>query len=269
MFYSLLDIIACPVCKTQITLLCPEVSIRTTRMNLWYTNHAGPNSVHAAQIPPQSDLHQLLTPYLATSGEEETNADMFINDAVLVCLQCQRWFPVRDGIPELLPDHLRDWDNDQNWLVTHRDRFEETGLDQVFIILCQYVNKKNMDAGDKGSRYKIAEMGVTKRNLPEGFFGPAVVAPFQPLRPEYSIDLLLRFATTVQRLECGVNALILDLGVGYAWTTEWLVRLGYRAIGIDICRDYLIAGLPRMGNFLPHLVVADVENLPLINDFFS
>ncbi len=126
-----------------------------------------------------------------------------------------------------------------------------------------------MDAGDKGSRYKIAEMGVTKRNLPEGFFGPALVAPFQPLRPEYSIDLLLRFATTVQRLECGVNALILDLGVGYAWTAEWLVRLGYRAIGIDICRDYLIAGLPRMGNFLPHLVVADVENLPLINDSFD
>ncbi len=119
-------------------------------------------------------------------------------------------------------------------------------------------------APDEGAHYKIAEMAVTKRSLPEGFWGPALVAPFHPQRPQFSLDLLARFTTTLQHLDCGVNAMVLDICAGYAWTTELLVPLGYRAIAVDICRDYILAGLPRMGAFLPHLLVADVENLPLV-----
>jgi SAM-dependent methyltransferase len=109
-------------------------------------------------------------------------------------------------------------------------------------------------------------MSITKRALPAGFWGPALVVPFHPQRPQFSIDLLARFITTLQKLDPGLNALVLDICVGYGWTTEWLVRMGYRAIGVDICRDYVLAGLPRMGPAVPHLLVADVENLPLASN---
>jgi SAM-dependent methyltransferase len=125
--------------------------------------------------------------------------------------------------------------------------------------------RKNEDL-DPGAHYKMAEMSVARRELPKAFFEPGLSVPFNPSRPNFSLDLLARYITTVSRLDCGVNGIVFDLGVGYGWTTEWLVRLGYQAIGVDIARDYILAGLPRMGSSLPHLIVADVENIPLRND---
>ena len=61
---------------------------------------------------------------------------------------------------------------------------------------------------------------------------------------------------------CNTPASCIDSGCGYAWTTEWLFRSGYDAIGVDICRTYLEIGVSRIGAFRPHLVVGDVENLP-------
>jgi hypothetical protein len=37
---------------------------------------------------------------------------------------------------------------------------------------------------------------------------------------------------------------VLDAGSGFCWTTEWLLRGGYEAIGVDICRTYLSTGRP-------------------------
>jgi SAM-dependent methyltransferase len=56
---------------------------------------------------------------------------------------------------------------------------------------------------------------------------------------------------------------ILDSGCGYSWTTEWLAKSGFEVIGVDICRAYLEVGIRRIGESHPHLVVADVENLPI------
>ena len=58
---------------------------------------------------------------------------------------------------------------------------------------------------------------------------------------------------------------VIDSGCGYAWTTEWLFRSGFDPIGVDICRTYLEVGLARMGVPRPHLVIGDVEALPLKN----
>jgi SAM-dependent methyltransferase len=58
---------------------------------------------------------------------------------------------------------------------------------------------------------------------------------------------------------------VIDSGCGYAWTTEWLFRSGFDPIGVDICRTYLEVGLARMGVPRPHLVIGDVEALPLRN----
>jgi ubiquinone/menaquinone biosynthesis C-methylase UbiE len=44
---------------------------------------------------------------------------------------------------------------------------------------------------------------------------------------------------------------------------QWLFRTGFDAIGIDISRAYLEIAAERLGRSRPHLVVADIENLPL------
>jgi len=141
--------------------------------------------------------------------------------------------------------------------------FFQTGLEPVWEILVTKIKTGSAEEMDEGAHYKKAEMAITKRDLPEGFFGPAAVAPFNPSRPSFTIDLLARFVTTASRLDVGINGFIFDLGIGYGWTTEWLVRLGYQVIGVDITRDYILAGMPRMGQYRPYLLVADVENIPI------
>lgn len=43
-------------------------------------------------------------------------ADREIREGILVCPDCRRWYPIVDFIPELLPDHLRDWARDRERL---------------------------------------------------------------------------------------------------------------------------------------------------------
>ena len=185
-------------------------------------------------------------------------------DGTLVCAGCGRWYPLRSALPELLPATFRSWDEEREWLRGLLAAWSTPPLQAIRDFLLDGPRPVPRIAPDEGAHYKMAEMAITKRSLPEGFWGPALVAPFHPQRPQFSLDLLARFTTTLQHPECGVNAMVLDICAGYAWTTEWLVRLGYRAIAVDICRDYILAGLPRMGAFLPHFLVRDVENLPLV-----
>jgi SAM-dependent methyltransferase len=53
----------------------------------------------------------------------------------------------------------------------------------------------------------------------------------------------------------GVDGMVFDLGCGTGWTTEWLVRLGYQPIGVDLCRDYVLAGMARRGRYAPQFVI--------------
>ena len=77
--------------------------------------------------------------------------------------------------------------------------------------------------------------------------------------------LIKLFGAAVPLLELK-RRYVLDSGCGYAWTTEWLYKSGVEAIGVDICRTYLEIGMQRMGENRPHLIVADVENLPIRAD---
>lgn len=224
MFYSLLEFLACPACRHTLRLMMPVEQPASTAMR---TRDARDKSVG-------------------------------VSAGLLRCHGCDRWYPIRQGLPEILPDHLRDWDEDRAWLAAHRAMVP--GGDTVPIDAAR--NVASPDA-DEGAHYKRAEMAITKRPLPEGFFGWALVAPFSASSPMFSFDLLARYVTTASRLGCGVNGVVFDLGVGTGWTTEWLVRLGYQAIGVDLCRDYVLAGLPRRGEYMGHYIIADTENIPL------
>jgi uncharacterized protein YbaR (Trm112 family)/SAM-dependent methyltransferase len=223
MFYSLLDFLACPSCRHALRLALPVEQPATTVMRT----------------------------------RDRRDRTIAVAEGVLICDGCGRWYPVRKGLPEILPDHLRDWDADRAWLSAHRRAVPGGQALEIG------GPAAGANAADEGAHYKRAEMAIMQRPLPEGFFGWALVAPFNASSPMFSFDLLARYMTTASRLACGVNGVVFDLGVGTGWTTEWLVRLGYQAIGLDLCKDYVLAGMPRRGEYLGHYIIADTENIPL------
>lgn len=54
----------------------------------------------------------------------------------------------------------------------------------------------------------------------------------------------------VSRLGMKPDSVILDIGAGSCWTSEWLSRLGYRVIGYDISLDTLNIGNRRLENMI-------------------
>ena len=55
--------------------------------------------------------------FLSTQEEIHRQDDSIeIKEGLLKCDKCGHWFPLRDFIPELLPDHLRNWPEDLAFL---------------------------------------------------------------------------------------------------------------------------------------------------------
>lgn len=48
-----------------------------------------------------------------------------IIDGLLFCKGCDRWYPVEDEIPRMLPDDLRDRNEDLRFLATWKSRIPE------------------------------------------------------------------------------------------------------------------------------------------------
>jgi len=114
---------------------------------------------------------------------------------------------------------------------------------------------------DAGAHHKIAEITLPGKVTDDGFWGPGYVSPFNPGTPEHTWHLIRNFVAVEPQLELTRGQVVLDMGCGYAWTTEWMLRGGYEPIGFDICRAYLEIALKRVGANRPHLFVGDVENL--------
>lgn len=53
-----------------------------------------------------------------------------IVEGILYCPNCLRWYPIREEIPEMLPDDLRSLDEDYEFLMRYRDKVPEIILQQ-------------------------------------------------------------------------------------------------------------------------------------------
>lgn len=189
-------------------------------------------------------------------------ADQEIREGVLVCPSCRRFFPIVDFLPELLPDSLRDWDRDIQKLEAWKGLIPAAEIPGLLEKARSIARTPQPGAG-RGLDHKKAEIGIKEKVSDPDFFGPGYLSPFNPHNTEFSMHLIRRFGNVLPLLDAKRGGVVLDVGAGYAWTTEWLAKMGVAAIGIDICRTYLEIGIRRMGTPLPHLVIGDIEHLPL------
>ena len=268
MRYALLTYVCCPVCRGE--LACFIASEKSTSISPFVAERALRAPIAGAAFAPSPSFHSpsplaaRLTA-LGSAAAPERNREAAVESGLLICGECARWFPILDTLPELLPDHLRDAGRDKALLET----LAATLPSDVRAMLRAPDNGSGAD--DAGAHYKRAEIGVaSKVDDPYRFFGPGYSAPFNPGNTEFTLYLISLFGNVVRLL--GVDgkssqaAVVIDSGCGYAWTTEWLAKSGLEAIGVDITRTYLEIGMKRIGESGPHLVVADVEHLPIVED---
>ncbi|HKW03785.1 MAG TPA: Trm112 family protein [Nitrososphaerales archaeon] len=56
--------------------------------------------------------------------ELKSEGDLIV-DGVLVCTQCNRFYPIIDEIPVMLPDDLRNKTEDMEFLTKYKDKLPE------------------------------------------------------------------------------------------------------------------------------------------------
>lgn len=64
------------------------------------------------------DKHHPLELYVFEEREE-------IVEGIILCPKCMRWYPIRDEIPEMLPDELRNEREEIEFLMKWRDKVPE------------------------------------------------------------------------------------------------------------------------------------------------
>jgi ubiquinone/menaquinone biosynthesis C-methylase UbiE len=79
---------------------------------------------------------------------------------------------------------------------------------------------------------------------------------------------LLDFAVLLRVLAPERSDLVLDVGAGSCWVTDWLRRCGVTTIAVDISWDMLRLGATRLGS-ARGLIVGDMEQLPFADGVFS
>ena len=205
------------------------------------------------------------------SPDQEVNRKIYRN-GLFICPNCSRWYPVINYIPEILPDHLRDWGRDLAFLEKQKWQLD-SGLKKYLIQVAHKAKFNAKSIIDSGLKFKKAEMNIKDKVDDPLFFGPGYLAPFNPQNPEFTRQLIRRFGQVIYLLELQNPVTILDVGAGYAWTSEWLAKAGHNVIALDICRTYLEIGAKRMMNLplplQPELLVADVEAVPFQGNIFD
>ena len=192
---------------------------------------------------------------------------MVVTDGLLVSTDTGMWYPIVDTIPEILPPSLRDWANHRAFL----DQVIAPRLPPGLVEALRGAIDRVDTGARQGDGYKSSEISLLdKVEDKEEFLGPGLVSPFNPFIYDHPAALVRGFGNCLPFLQLRHGARVLDSGSGYGWTTEWLMKLGIDAVGIDISRVYPDTGRRRMGpNNQPHLVVGDAENLPFAAGVFD
>jgi SAM-dependent methyltransferase/uncharacterized protein YbaR (Trm112 family) len=264
MRYSLVDRLACPSCHDALVCFThAEVPI-SMPAGLFPDGarvSTGPGLGPLPAFRSTTPMASLLSKHAMTPAPPERGREAEVQSGLLICGSCGRWFPIEAAIPELLPDHLRDAAREAAIFQTVTAKAPRELVDALSTFA-----PSGDASSDPGAHYKKAEIGIKSKIEDPHFFGPGYSSPFNPWNSDFTVYLISLFGAVLPMLRAKRGDVIIDSGCGYAWSTEWLFRSGFDAIGVDICRTYLEIGVARIGPFRPHLVVGDVENLPLASN---
>lgn len=261
MRYALLDLVACQSCHAPLTSFtareCPS------EMPQGILPGAARVAAGAGIGPPPAGMHATplaasLTQHARAATDPNRNFTVDVEEGLLICAGCGRWYPIIGQLPEILPDHLRNAERDLTFFGSIAG-----ALPADLRARLEAFVPRGSGAHDTGAHHKTSEMTITSKIEDPGFFGPGYTSPFNLWNPEFSLYLVALFGAVLRVLELRKGETVIDSGSGYAWTTEWFHRAGVPAVGIDISRVYPEIGIARMGANRPHLVIGDVEHLPL------
>lgn len=84
-----------------------------------------------------------------------------------------------------------------------------------------------------------------------------------------SAALIQDFAAALRHLPPSPDDLILDVGAGACWCSDWLQRLNLRTVAVDISVDMLHLGRSRLTGPRPWVVAGDLEQLPFAPGTFD
>ncbi len=111
MKYRLLDLLACPICKHfPLELIVIE------------------RKVYERKLEQEKPFCELYCGYLVKYIKDikEYPCDECIKyevvTGVLYCTKCNRWYPIIDEIPRMLPDELRNKNEDLKFLRKYQDK---------------------------------------------------------------------------------------------------------------------------------------------------
>jgi ubiquinone/menaquinone biosynthesis C-methylase UbiE len=117
------------------------------------------------------------------------------------------------------------------------------------------------------TRSKESEREYLKRSASEKWERYKPFAPPGDFFLTDGVDMIQDFACALKHLNPQQDDLILDLGAGPCWVSEWLQRLNLRSVAVDISLDMLRVGRQRLpeGN----VTVGDMEELPFASETFD
>ncbi len=261
MRYALLDLVACQQCHAPLTSFTARErdsempqGILPGASRVAPGDGVGPVSASARATP----LAALLKRHARAATDPARNFTVDVEEGLLICADCGRWYPIIGQLPEILPDHLRDAERDLKFFGSLA-----AALPSELRAALEAFAPRDGGAHDTGAHHKTSEMTISSKIDDPGFFGPGYTSPFNLWNPEFTLYLIELFGAVLRLLELRKGEVVVDSGCGYGWTTEWFHRAGVPAVGIDISRVYPEVGIARMGANRPHLVIGDVEHLPL------
>ncbi len=110
MRYFILDLLACPICKhfPLKLFVLKEVESEKPRYFRRCRDYCGYKSSLLKDLKEEPPCDEC-------SKKE-------VEEGVLYCPACGRWYPIIEGIPRLLPDELRNKEEDLAFLKRHKDK---------------------------------------------------------------------------------------------------------------------------------------------------
>jgi uncharacterized protein YbaR (Trm112 family) len=118
MRYRLMDILACPICKSF------PLELRVFEAAKAEPKHREKVGCELYCAYNKGMIKDLDKPDLVKDCEVCFSYDL--KEALLTCGKCGRWYPVIDSIPHMLPDDLRKEAEDRQFLLKYQGKIPDS-----------------------------------------------------------------------------------------------------------------------------------------------